>query len=150
MSKIRKSVSSSFSINDSTHRNTQAARCIGCNIKGKTKHRCYVLFNPELPNSLPRCLRCEKKKKGCSLAAYERRASTNSEKRSMVSTEGYELCMLVQLIAKTRKAAGLVVPRTPEDAVRMLRGCHPDQDTVELGPPGEESTYEDYTNVTVD
>lgn len=68
----------------------------------------------------------------------------------MVSTEGYQLCLLVQLIAKTRKAAGLVVPRTPEDAVRMLRGCHPEQDTLEVGPPGDESAYEDYLNVTVD
>lgn len=32
--------------------------------------------------------------------------------------------MLVQVLAKQRKAAGLALPRSPEDAVRMLRGCH--------------------------
>lgn len=129
----------------------QVFRCNGCNIASGTKHRCYILFNPYRPDSLPRCLRCEKKKKGCSLSAYEPRTNTNSTKKAMSSEEGYRLSLLTQLVAKSQKAAHKVLPKNPVHAVQMLRGCYEGQDEhAEVASSPAESDYEDYRDVPVD
>ncbi len=113
------------------------------------KHRCYVLFNPDRPDGLPRCHRCEIKKKGCSLSAYEPRASTNSEKRTIPGKEGYQLSLLQQVVAKRRKAKGLTLPDTPEDAVKMLRTCHPKQTSFVEEFAFPNTDIEDYRGLNV-
>ena len=105
-----------------------------------------VLFHPI--KGLARCYRCSKKKKGCSLSGFEYRASTNSDGRVIPGIPGFHLSLLQQIMAKKRKQKGLSMPKTPKDAVQMLRNIYkPIEDPYVDLNGGSSTEAEDYSHV---